>query len=110
MKDRINDRIEYLQPDESQKKALIDLSVSGAAFNCSAPENKGNKIQIKIKEHTIEAVVVYSQESFGGFRIGLQFKNVVPEVQKALKLWIDEFSRGVPLTCEILDTNEKGKT
>jgi hypothetical protein len=110
MKDRINERIEMLNQDEKAKKALLDLSVTGAAFLLPAEEKKGTRISVKIKEYALEAVVVYCSERSDGFRVGIQFQGIPDHVQKALKVMVDEFSRGVPLSCEVMEPkNENPK-
>ena len=95
-----------LGQDEKARKALIDLSVTGAAFLHPAEEKKGTRLSVKIKEYALEAVVVYSVERSDGFRVGVQFQGVPDHVQKALKTMVEEFSRGVPLTCEIVEKKE----
>jgi hypothetical protein len=103
MKDRGNERIELLSPDETVKNTLIDLSFSGAAMNWPVDLKKNDQVQVKIREYLLDAKVVYSQPRAKEFRIGIHFINVSPEVQKPLKTLVEEFSRGVPITFEIVE-------
>jgi hypothetical protein len=107
IKERASERIEFLGAEEEAKNALIDLSVTGAAFVHPIEAKKDSLISVKIKNYTLDAVVVYCSPRASGFRIGMHFKNVPPEVQKSLLKLVEEFSRGVPLTCEIVDKSQK---
>jgi hypothetical protein len=106
MKDRVSERVEMLGNDDRAPKALIDLSVTGAAFIHPAAKKDGTKLSVKIKDFTLDAVVVYCQERAGGFRVGVQFKNVPANIHASLKTMVDDFSRGVPLTCEIVEQKD----
>ena len=61
MVERGNERIEHLNPDAREKKALLDISISGAAFVHPRELKKETKLIVKIKEHSLNAVVVYTQ-------------------------------------------------
>jgi len=106
MVDRGNERIEHLNPDAREKKALLDISISGAAFVHPRELKNDTKLVVKIKEHTLNAVVVYAQGRAEGYRIGVKFQNVPFAVQKDLKEFVDEFSKGVPLFCEIIEEHK----
>jgi c-di-GMP-binding flagellar brake protein YcgR len=106
MIERGSERVEYLNPDERHRKALLDVSITGAAFVHPQGEKIGTKMVVKIKEHELNATVVYSQERAEGFRIGVHFQNVSFSVQKDLKNIVDEFSRGVPMFCEIIKSDK----
>jgi c-di-GMP-binding flagellar brake protein YcgR len=107
MVERGNERIEHLNPDEREKKALLDISVSGAAFVHPKELKNGTKLVAKIKEHSLNAIVVYNQGRAEGYRIGVKFLSVSLAVQKDLDAFVDEFSRGVPLFCEIIEGEKK---
>jgi hypothetical protein len=107
MVERGNERIEHLNPDAREKKALLDISVSGAAFVHPQELKNGTKLIVKIKEHSLNAIVVYTQGRAEGCRIGVKFQNVSLAVQKDLGEFVDEFSRGVPLFCEIIGDDKK---
>ena len=109
MKERGSERIEFVGNDESSKNILIDLSTTGAAFLFDSEQKKDTPISVAIKEYTLDAVVVYCQQRADGYRIGLRFTNVPADVQSALKTLVEEFSRGVPLTCEIVEGKKKKK-
>lgn len=109
MKDRGNERIEFLATDETAKSILIDLSFSGAAMNCPAERNKDSRLSVKIKDYRIDATVIYCQARAQGYRVGIHFVDVPADVQKSLKIMVDEFSRGVPLPFEIVEQDDKSK-
>jgi hypothetical protein len=109
MKDRGNERIEFLPADETVKNTLIDLSFSGAAMNCTSEKKKDSRLSVKIKSYTINATVIYCQARAQGYRVGVHFVNVASEVQASLKLMVEEFSRGVPIQFEVLEQDENKK-
>lgn len=106
MKERGNERIELLSASDSVKNTLIDLSFSGAAMNCPNELAKNAKVWVKIRDYAISATVIYCQGRAAGYRVGIHFVNVAPDVQKALKILVEEFSRGVPVTFEIIEQSE----
>jgi hypothetical protein len=106
MAERSSERIEYLNPDQSRKTALLDVSATGAAFIHPKAKNIGSRLVVKIRSHELEAAVVYSQGRIDGFRIGVQFKNVPESLKNDLKDIVDEFSRGVPLFCEVVEDSK----
>jgi c-di-GMP-binding flagellar brake protein YcgR len=107
MVERGNERIEHLNPDAREKRALLDISVSGAAFVHPQELKNGTKLVVKIKAHSLNAVVVYNQGRAEGYRVGVKFQNVPFNVQKELTEFVDEFSKGVPLFCEIIENGNK---
>lgn len=106
MKDRVSERIELLGVDENAGRLLVDLSTTGVAFIHPTQAQRGEKMKVKIKEYIIEAVVVYCRQRANDYRLGMQFRNVPHDIQTALKIMVDEFSRGVPLTCEVVGPAE----
>jgi hypothetical protein len=107
MVERGSERIEYLHPGDSGKKALLDVSITGAAFIYPERKETGSKLVVKIRERQLDAEVVYCQQRLEGYRIGVQFRNVAAGVQEELENVVDEFSRGVPIYCEIVNDKEK---
>ena len=109
MKDRGNERIEFLSGDDTIRNVLIDLSFSGAAMNCPTERKKDSRLSVKIRDYVLDAIVIYCQGMADGYRVGIHFINVAPDVQKSLKTMVEEFSRGVPIKFEILEQDEKKK-
>jgi len=109
MKDRGNERIELLSPDETVKNVLIDLSFSGAAMNYATEQKKGGLVKVKISDFVLDATVIYCQGRASGYRVGVHFTKVPPEVQNSLKVLVDEFSRGVPIAFQIIEQDDKKK-
>jgi hypothetical protein len=60
-------------------------------------------VSVRISDLTLKARVVYCQERTDGFRLGLQFTGVTGDQQKMLKDRVEKFSRGVALSCAIVD-------
>jgi hypothetical protein len=106
IKERASERIELLGMDDGAKKALVDLSTTGVAFIHPVEAKRGTKMKVKIKEYVIDAVVIYCRQRADDYRLGMEFRNVPPDVQKGLKNLVDDFSRGVPLTCEVVGPAE----
>jgi hypothetical protein len=109
MKDRGNERIEFLSTDDTVKNILIDLSFSGAAMNSPNELDKGSLVTVKIRDFKLDATVIYCHGKAQGYRVGVHFVNVEPDVQKSLKTLVDEFSRGVPITFELVEQGDKKK-
>jgi hypothetical protein len=103
MLDRSSERIEHITLDNEKDKSLFDLSVTGVCclFNRRLPSN--SSVSVKINDLIVKARVVYCQERTDGFRMGLQFTNVTGEQLKKLSERVEKFSRGVALTCAIVD-------
>ena len=99
--DRASDRIEFL--DSNEPGGIFDLSATGIAFLYSAAKEKDSIVQLEINDFKLEAKVVYSQERTDGYRIGLHFQNLSEESDKNLNELVDKFSRGVPLSCHIVE-------
>jgi hypothetical protein len=106
VKERVSERVELLGVDEQAQKALVDLSATGVAFIYPVEVKKGAKLSVKIKDYVIDALVIYCRQRADGFRIGMQFRNVPPDLQKGLKILVDEFSRGVPLSCDVVEPKQ----
>jgi hypothetical protein len=107
MKERGCERIEFLGPEEETLRSLVDLSATGVAFIHPAELKKDLLVSVKIKEFVLPAIVVYCQPRVKGYRLGLQFKSVSPDMQNKLKTLVEEFSRGVPIACEIVKDDKK---
>jgi hypothetical protein len=101
MKDRASERIEFINLNGSNEPMLFDLSKTGVCCFSARKLDKGAVASLTINTLSIKAKVVYSQERTDGFRVGMQFFEVSAEQQKILNDLVDEFSRGVPLSCAI---------
>jgi hypothetical protein len=103
MLERTSERIEYISFDNTKDKSLFDLSTTGVCclFSKKVPDN--TIVTIKINDLVVKARVVYCQERSDGFRLGLQFVDVSNDQQKKLNDRIEKFSRGVAITCAIVD-------
>ena len=101
MKDRTGDRIEFLNSDSVSM--IFDLSRSGVATLSRQAKNAGTVLKVELNDLVLDATVVYSQERTDGYRIGLHFENVSPEKQSQIDVFVDNFSRGVPVSCRIAD-------
>ncbi len=94
------ERIEHLNAEnEDQGKVLIDLSTAGAAFLLPLEIKAESKILLRIRDLPIDATVIYCHKRAGdGYRIGIRFRNVSPELQRRLETLVDDFSRGMTLS------------
>lgn len=109
MKDRGNERVEFLPTNEMERNVLIDLSMSGAAMNCRTEKKKDSRLSVKIRDYEIDSTVIYCQAKAPGFRVGVHFINIAPDIQKSLKIMVEDFSRGVPIKFEVLENGENKK-
>jgi c-di-GMP-binding flagellar brake protein YcgR len=103
MLNRSSERIEYINLDSQKEQSIFDLSTSGICCLFNRRLADDSSVSIKIGDLQLKARVVYCQERMDGFRLGLQFVDVAGEQQKKLNDSVDKFSRGVALTCTIVD-------
>jgi hypothetical protein len=103
MLNRSSERIEHINLDEAKDKSFFDLSATGVCCLFGRRLADNSSVSVKINELTLKARVVYCQERTDGFRLGLQFTGVSGEQQKLLKDKVEKFSRGVALSCAIVD-------
>jgi hypothetical protein len=108
MLSRSSERIEHINNDGETERSFFDLSTTGICclFNRRLAVN--SFVAVKINDLTLKARVVYCNERKDGFRLGLQFIGVAEEKQRMLNDWVERFSRGVGLTCAIIDAPGKG--
>jgi hypothetical protein len=103
MQDRVSDRIENLNFEEAGGRSFFDLSTTGVCCHYSKRLVKDSFVSVKINDLVLKARIVYCQDRQDGFRLGMQFNNVSGQQQKQLNESVDKFSRGVPITCGIVD-------
>jgi hypothetical protein len=103
MQERTSDRIEYVDLDGEKEKSLFDLSTTGVCCLFRRRLEGSVSVSIKINDLTLKARVVYCQERTDGFRLGLQFVDIGDDQQKKLNDQVEKFSRGVAVTCAIVD-------
>jgi hypothetical protein len=103
MLNRSSERIENINLDNARDKSFFDLSATGVCCLFGRRLADNSSVSVKISDLTLKARVVYCQERTDGFRLGLQFTSVTGEQQKMLKDRVDKFSRGVDLSCAIVD-------
>jgi hypothetical protein len=100
MKDRKSERIEFLSSNDEQRE-LYDLSETGVGCYSSMNLEPGTVVSITIGNETLEAKVVYCRDHKPGYRLGMQFWKVSAEKKQKVKKLVDDFSRGVPLSCRL---------
>jgi len=103
MNDRSSERIEYINTDGAADGFLFDLSATGVCCHYRKRVEKDSFVSVKINELTLKAKVIYCQERKDGFRLGLQYVQVSAEQQKTLNESVEKFSRGVEVSCGIVD-------
>jgi hypothetical protein len=108
MRRRESERIEHLGLPEEQNTGLLDLSTTGACCCHGSPKGKESVVNVRIKGLTLKARVVYCTQRGASYRLGVQFIGVLPEEQRQLSRFVDEYSRGVPLDCDVVDSAQNG--
>jgi hypothetical protein len=103
MLERSSERVEYINLEGAKEKSLFDLSATGVSCLFYRKLKADSYVSVKINDLVVKARVVYCQERSDGFRLGLQFVDVSGDVQKKLIDRVDKFSRGVAITCAIVD-------
>jgi|GEM_PF-3798553 len=94
---RRSDRIEFLHSDGSTHEGLLDLSATGMALFQKQSRVPGSTLTIQLENLTLTALVIYSQEKVGGYKIGLQFSGLKHAEQATLEGLVEKFSRGTTL-------------
>ena len=103
MLERASERIELINVGDAKEKSFFDLSTTGICCLFHRRLAADVLVSVTINDLTLKARVVYCQERTDGVRLGLQFVNVSEEQQKKLNDRVEKFSRGVALTCAIVD-------
>lgn len=103
MIERKNDRVELITPTDSKETSLFDLSSSGIGCFYGKAKEKGSYVKVKINDLSFRAKVAYCIKRKDNYRLGLQFWNILPERQKSLTDMVEKYSRGIPLSCEIIE-------
>jgi hypothetical protein len=109
MLERKSDRIEMITPSGAKVTPLYDLSKTGVSCLHSEPKVKNNFVMVKINDIVLKAKVVYCQKREKDYRLGLQFWNVLPERQEKLNTIVESYSRGVPVSCSIVEETDNSK-
>lgn len=111
MLERKNERIEFISPNDTEEMSFFDLSESGVGCYHSKSIEKNSFILVKINDLSLRAKVVYCTKRKNDYRVGLQFWNILPERQDKLNKIVNQYSKGVPVSCQIVDgENENIKT
>jgi hypothetical protein len=103
MHERNSERIEYISADSTAATSFFDLSQTGVCCHFNRSLSKNAAVSVKLNDLTLKALVIYCLERKDGFRLGLQFSDVSKDQQKKLDEAIEKFSRGVTLSCAIID-------
>jgi len=101
MQERLDERIEFIGGSE---QTLFDLSKGGLSCLAQRKFEKNKLITATVNDLSLTAKVVYCIERADGFRTGVQFWNVPQDRKKQLDELIDKFSRGVPMSCTVRET------
>jgi len=103
MLERKSERIESITPDGSADTMPYDLSKTGVSCFHTEPRDKNSFVVVKINDLLLRAKVIYCQKRDKDCRLGLQFWNILPERQTKLNELVEKYSRGVPVTCQIIE-------
>jgi hypothetical protein len=103
MKDRFDERVEMLSAGGNDDQRFFDLSKGGVCCNHPKKLEKGTIVNVMVNDVYCKARIAYCMERRDGYRLGMQFVDVSAEKQKSLDGLADKFSRGVPVTCRVID-------
>ena len=103
MLERKSERIESITSGSTGTMAIYDLSKTGISCFYAKPKEKNCFVVIKINDLLLRAKVIYCQQRKSDFRLGLQFWNILPERQLKLNEIVDKYSKGVPISCSLLE-------
>ncbi|MGD9202526.1 MAG: PilZ domain-containing protein [Chitinispirillia bacterium] len=109
MLERKNERIEFISSIDDPKMSLFDLSESGVGCYYSKAREKNSFILVKINDLSLRARVIYCTKRKDDYRLGLQFWNILPEKQEKLNEIVNQYSKGVPVSCRIEENENRDK-
>ena len=109
MLERKSERIEFITPDGSREMPIYDLSKTGVSCFHSKLKEKNSFVVVKINNLLLRAKVIYCQQRKHDYRLGLQFWNILPERQVKLNELVDKYSKGVPISCTIVEDKTEDK-
>mgnify|MGYP003565296773 CR=1 FL=1 len=109
MLERKNERIEFITSRDNEKMSFFDLSESGVGCYHSKGKEKSSFILVKINDLSLRARVIYCTKRKDDYRIGLQFWNILPEKQEKLNSIVNQYSKGVPVSCQIEEDGNRDK-
>jgi len=107
MLERKSERIESISPFGSGEMSLYDLSKTGMSCFHPEPKEKNSFVVVKINDLLLRAKVIYCQKREKDYRLGLQFWNILPERQVKLNDLVEKYSKGVPVTCKIIEDKDQ---
>jgi hypothetical protein len=107
MLERAAERIEFINTSGEDTNPIFDLSKTGIAFIYTSQMKEGTSVKLELNDLVLDAKVVYNQERTDGYRMGAQFENVPAEKRKKLEEIVENFSRGVPTKCRVIDDGRK---
>lgn len=108
MLERKSERIESISPNGLGEKPLYDLSKTGLSCFHSEAKAKNSYVVVKINDILLRAKVIYCQKRERDYRLGLQFWNILPERQVKLNELVEKYSKGVPVSCKIIEDKNQG--
>ncbi len=103
MLERKCERIELINSFGAEELSLYDLSKTGICCYHSEPKLKNTIVEIRINNLKLPAKIIYCQKRRNGYRLGLQFLKILPNIQEKLNTIVDNYSRGIPVTCNIIE-------
>lgn len=101
VKKRASERIEFIDPGGDDHRVLFDLSKGGLCCLYSRKLEKGDHVRVTLNDMQVRAIVSYAIERTDGFRMGMQFWHIRVDEQKQIDALVEQFSRGVPISCRI---------
>jgi hypothetical protein len=99
---RRSERIESVGSDSMAFGKLLDISTTGICFVHDKPAEKGSVMNVEVKNLKLKARVAYCSLRDKMYRIGMQFIETSPEIQKQIDSIVDAYSKGVPVNCRVL--------
>lgn len=109
MQERKSERVEMITSTGSSDASLCDLSRTGVSCFHNKSKEKESFVVVKVNDLSLRAKVAYCQERKTDFRLGLQFWNILPEIQKKLNILVEKYSKGIPVSCSVIDDVSKDK-
>ncbi len=99
--DRVEERVENIDLVDNQLN-FFDLSSHGVACLFTKNLEVGAFVTVKLNAIVCKAIVRHTTSRLDGYRVGLEFIEVSPEMHASINALVDAYSKGVELKCGIV--------
>ncbi|MBN1983950.1 MAG: PilZ domain-containing protein [Chitinivibrionales bacterium] len=103
MERRRNERVTAIHTINPVTDTMYDLSSSGMCVVTNHGKEFGPVVYIKLNDMILKAKVVHIQNTDSAYRLGLQFWDILPNMQCRIESIVENFSKGKTVGFRIID-------